>query len=197
MTSISKFMIEGIDALGKDTLINGILNTRGYHQVLHFSKPVVLDIYKTEQWEMKDHRPVRSYSTHPLKAYQEASFKTMFSIIHDATFSRVICNRAHLGECVYAPMYRGYDGQYVFDLERDFQIQEVHLRLVLLTQNFETMGEIIDDGESFDFSKRQQEQELFIAAFEKSIIADKRIVNVTADGGGFKPREQILHEVIQ
>jgi thymidylate kinase len=194
---MNKFMIEGLDRLGKDTLINGILNTRGYHQVLHFSKPVVLDIYKTEQWEVKDHRPVRAYSTYPLKTYQEESFKTMFSIMSEAS-SRVICNRAHLGECVYAPMYRGYDGQYVFDLEQDFQIQEVpNLRLVLLTQNFKTMGEIVDDGESFDFSKREQEQELFIAAFEKSIIADKRIVNVTADGGGFKPREQILHEVIQ
>ena len=194
---MNKFMIEGLDRLGKDTLINGILNMRGYHQVLHFSKPVVLDIYKNEQWEMKEHRPVRAYSTYPLKTYQEESFKTMFSIMSEAR-SRVICNRAHLGECVYAPMYRGYDGQYVFDLERDFLIQQVHnLRLVLLTQNFETMGEIVDDGESFDFSKRQQEQELFIAAFEKSIISDKRIVSVTADSGGFKPREQILYEVIQ
>ena len=84
----------------------------------------------------------------------------------------------------------------MFDLERAFQINQLmDLRLVLLTQNFETMGEIIDDGDSFDFTKRKQEQELFLAAFESSRVADKRIVSVTANSGGFKPHEQILYEV--
>ena len=99
---MNKLMIEGLDRLGKDTLINGVLHKYGYHQVLHFSKPQMLECYTSA--EAGD--PVES-KREALRRYQEASFKNMFSILHDARFSRIICNRAHLGECVYAPLYRG------------------------------------------------------------------------------------------
>lgn len=192
---INKYLIEGLDRLGKDTLINGIQHQRGYHQVLHFSKPVMLECYTPE-----DGDPIEN-KRNALFRYQEASFRTMFSLLRDATYTHVICNRAHLGENVYAPLYRGYDGSYVFSLERAFLNEDTSVRLILLTEDFDIAEElcsgIVDDGESFDFSKRRAEQELFLAAFERSIIKDKRIICVTDPAmGGYKPRHWILQEAL-
>jgi hypothetical protein len=188
----NKFMIEGLDRLGKDTLIAGIQHRLGYHQVLHFSKPHVLECYhpKDENDPMVDRREA-------LRRYQEASFRNMFSMFRDARYSHLIANRAHLGECVYAPLYRGYPGEYVFDMEFAF-MREVHdTRLVLLIEDFEIAEHFIDDGDSFDVSKRKLEQEYFLMAYKQSQISDKRIVCVTDPGtGGFKRPEWILEEVL-
>lgn len=187
---MNKYLIEGLDRLGKDTLIQGIMNLQGYHQVMHFSKPVVLECYTD-----KGLAPTQA----ALREYQEQSFRTMFSILRDAHYSKIICNRAHLGECVYSPLYRGYDGNYVFDLERQFHMDMVHqVRLILLVEDFETARHFVDDGESLGaISNRETEQNLFLAAFAKSIIPNKRIVYVTdLATGGFKSKEQILAEAL-
>src|SRR6266496_2678008 len=102
-----KFLIEGLDRLGKDTLIAGIQHRRGYHQVLHYSKPLRLDCYSSANGFAAERR------------YQEASFRTLFQFLRHVD-APIICNRAHLGECVYAPLYRGYSGGYVFEIESDF-----------------------------------------------------------------------------
>jgi hypothetical protein len=56
----------------------------------------------------------------------------------------------------------------------------------------------VDDGESLGHvTHRREQQDRFIAAFEKSNIRDKRIICVTdAALGGFKPKDWILHEAI-
>ena len=190
----NKFLIEGLDRLGKDTLINGIQHKRGYHQVLHFSKPIVLECYSVGE----DSDPVEG-KREALLEYQMRSFRTMFSLLRDAVYTPVICNRAHLGENVYAPMYRGYDGSYVFRFERDFKVDEnPSIRLILLTEDFEIAKHFVDDGESLGaIENRQKEQELFMAAFERSIIRDKRVICVTDPGlGGFKPPAWIVQEAL-
>lgn len=185
-----KIMIEGLDRLGKDTLIRGILNEQGFHQVLHYSKPEILDAYCFPNRDEGDLSLAR-------RMYQQASFTTMFQLAN-AQGAAVIFNRAHLGECVYAPMYRGYSGDYVFNLESLFSVDKIEdLRLILLTEDFASAKHFIDDGESFDITKRAQEQELFIAAFNRSIIRDKRIICVTDTAtGGFRRREDILADAI-
>lgn len=195
MTSyINKYLIEGLDFLGKDTLINGILNARGFHQVIHYSKPAILNCYESCSADMTAKEMVSS----ALREYQERSFRTMFSLLRDVKYSPLICNRAHLGECVYAPLYREYSGDYVFDLERNFEMQRNYsTRLVLLVEDFEISKHFVDDGESFDITKREHEQELFMAAFERSIIPDKRMILVTNQKtGGFRLKEDILAEVL-
>lgn len=191
MTTAYKIMIEGLDRLGKDTLIRGILNEQGFHQVLHYSKPEVLDAYCFPNREEGDLQLAQ-------RMYQTASFTTMFQIAK-AAGAPVIFNRAHLGECVYAPMYRGYSGDYVFNLESLMNIDKAEdLRLILLTEDFAAAKHFVDDGESFDTTKREQEQELFIAAFNRSIIKDKRIICVTDTAtGGFRPKEDILKEALE
>ena len=178
---INKYILEGIDRTGKSSLVAGIQNARGYHATLHFSKPIALNCYGGSLLE-----------------YQVRSFRTMFSILRDAKYSNFIFDRGHLGEAVYGPLYRQTDGDYVFELEKAFDMHQNHsTRLILLTEDFSISKHFVDDGESFDITKREQEQEMFIAAFERSTISDKRIVCVTDSAlGGFKPKDVILQEVL-
>jgi thymidylate kinase len=183
MTSRS-FIIEGIDRLGKSTLIEGLQHKLGYFQVIHYQKPQVLECYEKQE------------GVDPLQMYQTMSFYSMFDILRSN--ARVILDRAHLGETVYAPIYRGYSGSYVFDIEQySCSIHDMsHVRMILLTENFEISKHFVDDGESFDPAKRKEEQGLFIEAFNKSALKDKRIVCVTDESTGmFKDKEAILNEV--
>ncbi|AVH84935.1 hypothetical protein RsoM2USA_6 [Ralstonia phage RsoM2USA] len=190
----TSIIIEGVDRLGKDSLINGIQNKCGFFQVMHFEKPKRLDVYAN----------LENPNFNPLYYYQMESFKNMFDILDSS--AKVICNRSHIGEVVYAPRYRGYSGNYVFDLE----YTDVHssisfglkgparnccsntLLVLLTTSDFSF---IQDDGESFDFSKKEEEQEDFISAVTKSSIQNKLIIDV-AKNGFYAPFETILDTVV-
>jgi hypothetical protein len=182
-----KLLLEGLDRLGKDTLAESIQHLRGYHQVLHFQKPISLRCYECEN------EPIA------LRRYQEASFQLLFQLLRDAPAAKLICNRAHLGECVYAPIYRGYSGEYVFDIEATFDAHKLRgVRLILLTEDFEHSRHFVEDGSSLGGAeKRPEEQARFLAAFERSTIPDKRIVCVTdSTTGAFRTRDAILEEVL-
>lgn len=191
---MNKILIEGLDRLGKDTLIKGIMNKIGYHQVLHFSKPQMLDCYVPSPTGMT----AKEIQATALQMYQERSFRTMFSILRDAKFSHVICNRAHLGECVYAPLYRNYSGDYVFELEWQFNVPAMFdTKLILLTEDFSKSAHFVDDGLSLGaIENRRKEQDMFIEAFQKSAFHRKQIINVTNDIGGFRAPEDILAQAL-
>lgn len=189
------FIIEGLDRLGKSTLISGLKNQLGFYQVIHYEKPQLLNKYLNPESV-----PAEQYGEacrEALREYQVHNFTNMFKLI--ASGARLILDRAHLGEVVYAPMYRGYSGRYVFNLEEVFRAHTLDdVRLVLLTEDFETSKHFVDDGHSFDPTKRVSEQVLFEEAFEHSIIADKRKICITdTASGSFLPREQILQAVLQ
>jgi hypothetical protein len=186
MRHLTKILIEGLDRLGKDTLASAIQHRHGYYQVLHYTRPRRLDCYAA-----KDGAPAE-------RQYQEASFRTMFQLLRDARESPLICNRAHLGECVYAPMYRGYDGGYVFELEREFRADKLPARLLLLTENFDVSRHFVDDGQGLGTSdKRRTEQARFIEALNRSSIPDKRVVCVTDIATGMlRSSESILNEAL-
>jgi hypothetical protein len=187
MTTPRKFLIEGLDRVGKDRLIAGIQDRLGYHPVIHCSKPFPSAHY------------ARPSTGDALRLFQEDTFMTMFSILGNASVPRVIYNRAHLGECVYAPLYRGYSGDYVFSLESIFRASLLtDVRLVLLTENLDSSRHFLDDGESLGpTDQRKTEQDLFIQAFKSSTFADTRMVNVTdANTGAFRAADAILDEVL-
>jgi thymidylate kinase len=187
MTTPQKFLVEGIDRVGKDHLISKLLDLLGYYHVIHYEKPKELNFYS------------RVPDANALKAYQEDSFRTMFSILRDTSAARVACNRAHLGEYVYAPMYRQYSGKYVFDLEREFAVDKLlATRLILLTEDFERSTHFIDDGRSLGGTdQRKAEQELFLEAFTLSIIADKRVISITdPSSGAFRQPDAIVQEAL-
>ena len=186
---IRSFIIEGLDRVGKGTLIQGIQDKLGFFQVIHYEKPKLLKCYD----ELSKHQ-----ATPPLKMYQEDSFTEMFAILNSS--ASVILDRAHLGECVYAPLYRNYPGEYVFDLEKKFSMdRNSQVRMILLTEDFSVSKHFVDDGQSLGtIDKREAEQNLFVTAFNKSIMPNKKIVCVTnPSSGDFRPAEDILKEVLE
>jgi nicotinamide riboside kinase len=182
------FIIEGLDRLGKSTLISNIQQKLGFFQVIHYSKPLKLDAYNGD-----------------LRKYQYESFKAMFRMLETSADAphhaqvRYILDRAHLGEAVYSPMYRGYDGNYVFDLEDHYNAYyNQRVRLILLTEDFTKSKHFVDDGLSLGpRSARAKEQELFLKAFDKSLFADKKIICVTGEDGNFRPADDILADVLE
>lgn len=173
--------IEGIDRLGKSTLIQNIKDELGFYQVIHFQKPQQLKCYKFGE---------------QLFQYQYDCFKN--SMVLAKSGAKLIFDRWHLGEVVYSDAYRGYFGDYVFELEKEAQLQNCqNIKLVLLTEDFSKSAHFISDGESFDDSRREEEQNRFIEAFNKSILPNKQIVCVTAEDGRFRPQLDILNEVLK
>lgn len=183
--------IEGIDRLGKSTLIEGIQDVAGYYQVIHFSKPKRLAAYdNTGDVEGVPRANLQLFH------YQQESFRN--SMLLARSGARIIFDRWHLGEVVYSPMYRGYSGEYVFDFERAHHLDSASVQLILLTEDFGISRHFVDDGQSLGtIDKREEEQNRFIEAFHRSIIKNKRIVCVTDPAlGGFKPKDWILTEAL-
>jgi nicotinamide riboside kinase len=172
----SSFIICGLDRLGKSTLIENLQHRLGYFSVFHYERPKKLKCLG-----------------HDLFSYQKLSFENGFRLISSPQ-SKIIFDRFHLGETVYSPLYRGYSGEYVFDLEEEFGVSKMdHVKLILLTtSSFEFVE---DDGKSFNVSKRNEEQEMFKEAFAKSSFKHKSIVDVSI-GNQFKDQYQILEEAL-
>lgn len=172
-----QFLIEGIDRMGKGTLIEGILQTMGYHLVVHYDKPKKLTAYED--------------LPNALKWYQTETYHNMFKMI-DADL-KLILDRAHLGEMVYAPMYRKYSGDYVLEMEKE--VATHNARLVLLTTS--DFSFLKDDGLSLDFTKKEIEQAKFIDAFSRSTFEDKVLIDVSNGKGGYRPASEILAAVLK
>lgn len=173
-----QFLIEGVDRMGKSTLIKNLLDELGYHLVVHYDKPKKLKTYAAKYID-------------PLLTYQFELYNQMFKMIERDDY--VIFDRAHLGEMVYAPMYRKYDVGYIRSLELSYRTDSA--RLVLLTTS--DFSFIKDDGLSIDFAKKEEEQARFIQAFNASAIQDKVLVDVSNGKGSYKSPEAILAEVLK
>lgn len=185
------YIIEGLDRLGKSTLIENIQRECGFYQTVHMSKPKKLPFYEKQS---KPDLASGAIENQSLWLYQRDSFITMFNLIHSD--AHLIFDRAHLGESVYAPLYRGYSGDYVFDLERAMNVSDAEgVRLILLVEDFKTSKHFVDDGESFDITKREQEQQMFLKAISRSRFKDKKIICVTdTTTGQFRSQMDIFKE---
>jgi hypothetical protein len=196
MQPIRSIIVEGVDRLGKDTLIQGLKQKLGAFQVVHYQKPELLDVYVNEAQRIFNTTSVEGdVKAAALKNYQINSFRNMFHMLSSG--ARLILNRAHLGEMVYAPRYRKYDGSYVLDLERQFKhdlgSNVLDTTLLVLLHASDTSF-IKDDGMSFDFAAKEAEQMDFIRAFERSNIRHKLMIDVSVNGG-YVPADKILATV--
>lgn len=189
-TKIKKILIEGLDRLGKSTLADNIQQKYGHFQRIHFGKPLNLHFYSEHTTKY-----LNSKMSAP-ELYQRHSFENMFKLIESD--ARIIFDRAHLGENVYSPIYRKYAGDYVYAYERAWGMDNRDdSLLVLLTEDFGISNHFVDDGLSFDITKREQEQQLFIEAFNRSVFKNKKMICVTDQAvGGFRRPEDILFEVM-
>lgn len=181
---LQNIIIEGLDRLGKSTLIAEIEKQLGCFTKLHYGKPPVLQCYS-----------LLVGPKHAKEAYQRDSFAQMFALLESG--AKLILDRAHLGEAVYAKRYRGYDGDYVFDYE-DYSRSKAlsNTLLVLLVNNDQELErKLVDDGESFDWHRRAEEQQDFIAAFNRSRFVNKLKLDVGANGS-FIERDALAAKVI-
>ncbi len=185
MSDPTTFLIDGIDRLGKSSLCENIRHELGYFQLVHSSKPVKLDKYRRQSLNNFHDQ------TSSLERYQTTCNDTMFTMIESG--ARLIFDRTHLGETVYAPLYRKYSGDYVYDLEAARNTDQARL-ILLITTNFDMLK---DDGESFDWDNKVLEQQMFMRAFTQSNIKDKVIVDVHDGKGGYKSFEDVLKETLK
>jgi nicotinamide riboside kinase len=179
----TKFLIDGVDRLGKSTLAKTIMDQLGYHLYVHYDKPKALSFYGTDINRSKE-------------IFQRKCNDTMFNLLRSPI--NIVVDRTHLGEMVYAPLYRGYSGDYVYSLEEDLLCEKPYtapeeIKLILLiTSNFDF---ITDDGQSFDFSKKEDEQRMFIKAWEQSKLS-KVMIDVYNGNGGYKNSKDIFEEIM-
>lgn len=202
----SKFLIDGIDRLGKSSLIEHLQQELGYFLVIHYDKPKLLANLIDVATMILDSKPEDTdfiadqhldVNNMARKLYQEETNRGMFDLMK--TDTPVIFDRTHLGELVYAPMYRKYSGEYVFEFEKDYieskpYTHQNNSRLILLiTSNFDML---VDDGLSFDPNKKQEEQSRFIEAFNKSNIVNKVMIDIHDGNGGYRSHKEILEEAL-
>jgi thymidylate kinase len=170
---MSKFIIiEGTDNVGKDTqqdLIIENMSDNVFHKLHYSALP------------FKDDKDKHS-------SYSKKLYETMFRLMMKSKLAHkpgdldinLIFNRSHLGETVYSPLYRGYSGDYVFDIEKKFtKALREDLYLITLVNDPHTILKR-DDGKSFYGNEEEIKAEVdgFTRAHRKSTIKNKLLVNV-------------------
>ena len=170
---MSKFIIiEGTDNVGKDTQQNLIIERMSDHvfHKLHYSSLPFRD----------DKQLHANYS----KKMYDNMFKLMMKskIAHQPGDEPInlIFNRSHLGETVYSPLYRGYSGDYVFDIEKKYtHALRENLYLITLVNDPHTILKR-DDGKSFYGNEEEVKAEIdgFNRAHRLSQIKNKLHVTV-------------------
>tara|TARA_R110001592_G_scaffold162601_1_gene396200 strand:+ start:8648 stop:9235 length:588 start_codon:yes stop_codon:yes gene_type:complete len=162
----SKFVIiEGPDRVGKDTQQDMIIknsHNKAFHKLHYTSVP-----FKGE-----------AAATYSARMYTDM-FNIM-SALKDKNIN-IIFNRSHLGESIYAPLYRGYSGDYVFDIERRYasSLRE-NLYLITLVNDTKTLIERDDGNSLYDGLEESLRAEIdgFTRAHRKSKIKNKLLLNV-------------------
>lgn len=148
--------LDGQDRVGKDSLIDQLRKhmKSPLFQVFHEGKPPA-DV---------DHRKW---------AIEHYDF-----MLRNAANSRrssvSIYNRSHIGEVVWGPKYRGYNADFIFDLERQYLSYIEDSYLILLTDSSDRLM-LRDDGKSLTKSITELDdvRSKFSAAFDKSCIRNK------------------------
>ena len=158
-------ILEAPDRCGKDTQIALIikrLSDRVFHK-MHYSA-----------------LPFKNPDKHT--SHSVAQYEQMFEIMKQLKPSgiNVIFNRSHLGESIYAPLYRGYSGDYVFDIESR-HIRELRDNVYLITMvNTPEILMSRDDGQSLysNGEELRAETDGFVRAHRKSLIKNKLLLEV-------------------
>lgn len=161
-------VIEGPDNVGKSTLIKNIKD--------HFNDMSLINLHFGN---------VKQDSKEDVIAYSKKTFQDMFCIMQDQATrdkSGVICDRAHLGEMVYGPIYRNYPADFVIDIERQWTNYLPVWNNLFLVTLYDTPERLIerDDGLSFstDLDKKTTEINNFLSAHDKSLIKHKLKLNI-------------------
>lgn len=162
-------IISGVDRTGKTTLMKGLQNHFYFKNPVGIT-PVHLSYYSSFETP-------RAYSKEIYKLHYRDGFEIIKS---NNTRDRIrIFSRFHFDEYVYGPMYRNYDANYIFDLEKEYEPFLSNVKYILLTDRAENVIDR-DDGDSHttDLELKREELGRFKEAFDKSIIKDKIMINI-------------------
>lgn len=118
----------GADCSGKSTMCDKVTKiTKGIYT--HFDKPKDLEDGKKQYYDFLN-------NVDPNKTY--------------------ICDRFHDGEWVYAPLYRGYTGDYLAEFENEIRKKDTYLLVYVTAQLYTLLNRARKRGEDFvkeeDFS---------------------------------------------
>lgn len=186
-------IIEGGDRLGKNTLMKAILEQLNYDNVTirHFAKPP------------KGLTPKESLDHQMTCFYKEANFVDLIDeqmTEDDWSYfpETVIWNRSHLGEYVYAQMFRGISKKDISLKLKQFEERTLHPKTYLITLTAAPRFFFSkEDGESFSQNLEQKTMELrlFKEIHALSLVKNKLLLKVDKNNE-FRPAEDIAQEVI-
>lgn len=164
-------IVEGLDNVGKGTQIAKIQQTMWPDSKFHIMHYSGIKSNKSPEQQKKENN-----------AYYNDMFRILKSL-HFKENINLILDRSHLGELVYAPMYRKYSGDHVLELEEKYSTDITfwdEIYLIVMYDN--DVNNLIkrDDGLSFTTNKKKKEKEKnsFIEAFNKSKIKHKLLIDI-------------------
>jgi len=154
-----KIIFEGLDRVGKSSIINKIQTDMKRGFLVTHSNYIKTTPEEFIQISTKEYSKV-------------------FELCN--TDIEIICDRLHGGETVYGEIYRNYSGDYVYDLEKKYNLDKIQdLYLIVLVDNAKNVI-AREDGESFstDLTVKNTEIEKFKKFYDKSIIQNKVLINI-------------------
>lgn len=156
--------IEGLDNTGKDTLIKYIVKNKLFLNTKNNVPFNILHCIGT---------------IHCKKKEMKTQFENMFKILFCGNEKNIILNRSHLGEYVYGPIYRKYDSEYIFDLEKKYkEVLDTSLLILLYSSDFSILDKR-EDGKSIAVDNKEIELVKFKEAYNKSNINYKLLFDVS------------------
>ena len=157
-------IFEGLDRCFKTTNVNEIKNS-----FINVGKPVHVLHYSS----------IKSIN---VKKSSEELYRNLFQMyvaLKDVD-GVLICDRAHLGEWVYGKIYRDYDANFIWGIEKEFINYSDDVSLVVLYDSDINSLLKREDGLSYssEYSQKQMEIDRFRYAFKRSNIPNKMLFNV-------------------
>ena len=161
-----------------------IRQSPGSFHILHYSNIKGLD--DDNKGILREPSGVHDFSK--VRDLSVKQYQSIFTFMRDVAIPSedlFIYNRAHLSEYVYSPMYRNYDGYYVFALEKTILADKLSDKIYLFSF-IDDPKRIIErdvargDGQSFslDVDKKKEELDRFTEAFKLSGISKKYLIDI-------------------
>jgi len=168
-------IIEGMDNCGKSTLIKKLSS------------------------EDKNPKKLCFNSTSPPKGVESdwaiynnfAVFGKSMDLSEDGW--NIYMDRAHLGETVYAPLYRDMDPSWVWKMERELELNEECVLIVMVCDK--THAEEHNDGNNISDDHHDEERKLFENSYRTSSIENKLLVDVSDKG--FEESQKEIEEWLE
>lgn len=180
-------IIEGLDNVGKDTLISKICERFPITTIVHCGKPSASD---------------------PDEAAKEQNelFVSYANMIKDNDLKYsdcIIFNRYHMGEYIYGCIYRGRSSEDVMDMidEVDDVLLESDKEIYYIQMTSSNLDLILknDDNKSISNNNRERvdmERRRFEEVFNHSRL-NKLLLDVADKNGNFRTREEIFADVVE